>query len=939
MISNLAIMIMEQAEEAPVVPQRFNWSGMGGRQLQRGRVMGGQQARLLRAREQEQWILSSVIAPQCQAQAQAAHRRLLPPWPERLLYSARGPYPYTCVLPTHAVPLRNLLMSDEPRHVLDSYAGLTKTKGVFWTEGIVRAVARAFQPAGVVGYAVRYRKVYVVERRCTPSSMGFVVRRELLRISWCIPSESAKTAIVPRAEAAVVRSQVLASAAGGVYPVGLRGAVESPPALAALLPGLWWLGLVAAAARVHHSCRGTGESAGWARSCRSRRLGGETRQELGEVGESWSEFASSSSRISQAGDGARHVTVGTYAVVAWGWWPTGRIQVTEVWMFLRLPPFLCCQTSGLACKLADFPSSTKHLRSPSSFFECSRVIVEGCGAAVAVRNWLRGAALSTQSSFCLGEASVSAALAAQISMEEVALRAVITETAGNRRTAISVRDHGNTRPSTASTGGGKAWRHRSSPIKYPSQNASEFHKNNILKGSPQTRRYDSPSSVSISLEGGKKNGKDWGRMEEEGEGWKKSGKKTALEEEWEGWKWKKSGKNTALEEVFRDQMASQATNKLEEGEGGRGNVEWEMALEVEQEYGRGTRDVEQEILPGKCLPLRLAGRRITKIEQTKATQGRLGRTKLGGFLPVCHGGTRTRTPRGTTREPARFQPPVPITTHDTSNLDTYQRNQPTTLKKHTHYRFAIPAVGQITTLSLASCPLPKLFVHGPRSRGQRTTTIMIPVLPPPPPPPSLAPNDTNACFATANSAESRRPIAPEGKDAFDQGGLGTIFAIADRKQHKRAHRTLPNAETCDVLSRMMHWCRWTVLAVPEAQRASYRHAMLRRDCERWGVSQGLWRAFWDGLYAKDWPVETISSQARPQPMSTTLDNHSSATPAVLGRVRTREDTRFLKLDLEGLRCSGRPWPHPNRSHLVKIQLRCTKNRLVAYAAIGGWDGK
>lgn len=106
--------------------------------------------------------------------------------------AAAQPYPCTCVLPTHAVPLRNLLMSDEPRHVLDSYAGLTKTKGVFWTEGIVRAVARAFQPAGVVGYAVRcviarwrrYRKVYVVERRCTPSSMGFVVRRELLRISW-----------------------------------------------------------------------------------------------------------------------------------------------------------------------------------------------------------------------------------------------------------------------------------------------------------------------------------------------------------------------------------------------------------------------------------------------------------------------------------------------------------------------------------------------------------------------------------------------------------------------------------------------------------------------------------------------------------------------------------------------------------------------------------
>ncbi|KAF6742275.1 hypothetical protein DFP72DRAFT_860670 [Ephemerocybe angulata] len=58
-----------------------------------------------------------------------------------------------------------------------------------------------------------------------------------------------------------------------------------------------------------------------------------------------------------------------------------------------------------------------------------------------------------------------------------------------------------------------------------------------------------------------KEGRRVGRMEEEGEGWKKSGKKTALEEEWEGWKWKKSGKNIALEEVVGRSVAWKKSGK------------------------------------------------------------------------------------------------------------------------------------------------------------------------------------------------------------------------------------------------------------------------------------------------------------------------------------------------------------------------------------------
>ncbi|KAF6758351.1 hypothetical protein DFP72DRAFT_1065044 [Ephemerocybe angulata] len=47
-----------------------------------------------------------------------------------------------------------------------------------------------------------------------------------------------------------------------------------------------------------------------------------------------------------------------------------------------------------------------------------------------------------------------------------------------------------------------------------------------------------------------------------------------------------------------------------------------MDLEGEREYGSGRRDVEQEILPGKCPPLRLAGR--VKAEEVAASSGREG---------------------------------------------------------------------------------------------------------------------------------------------------------------------------------------------------------------------------------------------------------------------------------------------------------------------------
>ncbi|KAF6740860.1 hypothetical protein DFP72DRAFT_864677 [Ephemerocybe angulata] len=48
--------------------------------------------------------------------------------------------------------------------------------------------------------------------------------------------------------------------------------------------------------------------------------------------------------------------------------------------------------------------------------------------------------------------------------------------------------------------------------------------------------------------------------------------------------------------------------KVEEGGNGRGKGNWKMDLEQEGENGSGKPDMEEEILPGKCPPLRLAGR-------------------------------------------------------------------------------------------------------------------------------------------------------------------------------------------------------------------------------------------------------------------------------------------------------------------------------------------
>ncbi|KAF6750841.1 hypothetical protein DFP72DRAFT_851369 [Ephemerocybe angulata] len=63
------------------------------------------------------------------------------------------------------------------------------------------------------------------------------------------------------------------------------------------------------------------------------------------------------------------------------------IQVTKREDILPLPPLLCCQTSGLACKLAGFPSSTK---APAFiFFEMSGGLPLGPAVPPPARLFLR----------------------------------------------------------------------------------------------------------------------------------------------------------------------------------------------------------------------------------------------------------------------------------------------------------------------------------------------------------------------------------------------------------------------------------------------------------------------------------------------------------------------------------------------------------------------